>query len=152
MRMWVLKLIIFSFFFLSFTTSSQITFEELQSENYFFVPEQPVQIKGFIYQSPENTFILASQPNLKSCCIGNSHQVAQQIFLKGIDKISTNQIVTVQGILKLQAQEEGKKLRQFYILENAEIISQKVLPFWTVIFCFIFIIFSFFVSKKKQKT
>ncbi|WP_075882550.1 hypothetical protein [Candidatus Protochlamydia sp. W-9] len=150
--MCILKLIIFSFFFLSFTTSSQITFEELQSENYFFIPEQSVQIKGFIYQSPWNTFILASQPNLKSCCIDNSHQAAQQIFLKGIDKISTNQMVTVQGILKLQVQEEGKKLRQFYILENAEIISQKVLPFWTLIFCFIFIIFTFFVFKKKQKT
>jgi hypothetical protein len=42
-----------------------------------------VEVRGFLYKTAKEDWILAAQPNLKSCCVGSSEKINQQIFLEG---------------------------------------------------------------------
>ena len=34
-----------------------------------------MKIRGFIYKSPDNEWVLAEEPDLKSCCLGKEGQI-----------------------------------------------------------------------------
>jgi hypothetical protein len=126
--------LVLSIFFLSFiqpVSIPVITFEQLRD----YSGTQPIQIRGFLYPTSFQTIVLAPQPDLKSCCIGNFLSDQQQITLKGIQDISHSQATLVQGILKIEPQYKEGRLIQYYVLDQAKVISGKKFPFWTAVSC-----------------
>lgn len=65
---------------------------------------QKVAIKGFLYKSDSHDIILAAEPNLKSCCIGNSTKRNRQIIVIGDippSFLSQRKPVTLVGVLTI---------------------------------------------------
>lgn len=74
---------------------------------------ESVTIRGFLYQSTDGEWILADQPNLKTCCVGKK---VGQIFLDGdFSEIPTYKPVSITGTLTLK--------NDLYHLENTELVK-----------------------------
>ncbi|MEX1012661.1 MAG: hypothetical protein WD595_05370 [Waddliaceae bacterium] len=91
-----------SLFFLSF--AEPLTF----NDDFFAHAGQEVKIRGFLYEKPDGTFILAAQPNLKSCCLGRTNQlrvegdVTPSLFVQaisGVLRVSNEEIVLTEAEL-----------------------------------------------------
>ena len=93
-----------------------------------------IRIRGFLYQSREGQWILAPEPNLKSCCIGSSHQAAKQIILSGnYNKKKINEVIAVEGSL---TREDSR-----YYLKGEKLIESKKNHLWIYIGALIVFIF-----------
>lgn len=94
---------------LNFQSLQNLSHEQLNS-----YANQKVQIRGFLYPLNEDKWILSSEPNLKSCCIGSKAKSQQQLIVKGKFENVSDSVVTLEGIFK-----EGTP----YILEEAVAIQ-----------------------------
>ena len=85
-----------------------------------------VTIRGFIYQSADQRWILASEPNLKTCCVGSMHKIWQQIIVEGeFESFPSNQVVKLAGKLQVDPVWDNKQsLKQVFRLENAQIVQE----------------------------
>lgn len=69
-------------------------------DHYWDYEGQNMTLRGFIYQTEEGRSILATEPHLKSCCIGNPSLSKPQVELIGhLPNHSSNRAETVQGRL-----------------------------------------------------
>jgi hypothetical protein len=83
--------------------------------------DQEVIIRGFLYSVGNDGWILASEPNLKSCCVGASGKRSLQIYAEGsLPKEPTRAAILVQGTLKITP----GTLKPFYALEQAFISEE----------------------------
>ena len=66
--------------------------------------DKEVGIRGFFYRADKDEWILAAEPNLKTCCIGTSQQYSKQIHVEGdfSAEPSLSKAVLLQGILSFQ--------------------------------------------------
>lgn len=84
-----------------------------------------VQIRGFLYRDLDNRLVLASEPNLKSCCVGSMQKIAQQVIVEGEfpEPPSSSKAATLQGTFIVDPQWNANgKLVQIYRLERAIIL------------------------------
>ncbi|MBA3238628.1 MAG: hypothetical protein H0T62_09835 [Parachlamydiaceae bacterium] len=82
---------------------------------------QNVIIRGFLYSTGNDGWILASEPNLKSCCVGASEKRGLQLSVKGsLPEESPRSALLVQGTLKITP----GALKPFYALEQASISEE----------------------------
>lgn len=59
-----------------------------------------VQIRGFLYQKEDGSWILAAEPNLRTCCVGAPGKAKGQIALADdFSATPTKRVVTLQGSL-----------------------------------------------------
>jgi len=73
------------------------TVEEALSKNsQESLLDKEIQLRGFVY-TYNDMYILASQPNLKSCCLGKFPQ--NQIWIKELTGADTDRAVKLQGVL-----------------------------------------------------
>lgn len=101
---------IVSIFLLS-TEPHPLSFQEFHK----WQPDQEVVIRGFLYNK-EDQWILADQPNLKSCCVAT---LDNQIYLsESLEVASLDNAITVQGRLKVDS-------NNLYHLENVKILNDK---------------------------
>ncbi len=86
-------------------------------------PHQKIKTRGFLYQNQNGQLVLASQPNLKSCCVGIPSNVQRQLFIQGeIKGTLPTKVIEVEGILKVEPQYNAEnQLVQLYVLEEAQI-------------------------------
>lgn len=100
-----------------------------KSLNWSVLPDQEgdiVELKGFLYPLDQNEWILASEPNLKSCCIGSITKNSSQITLVGdFSRFSTHTPLTCRGVFHFS--ENGK-----YFLRDVEMNQKEVFPLWTL--------------------
>ncbi len=91
--------------------------------------QHEVEVRGFLYQSADQRWILASEPNLKVCCMGAPSKISQQIFLSGKALVPSNQAVTVRGLFQVDPLwgEQGI-LQQLYRMENTMVVSRTTWP------------------------
>lgn len=86
-----------------------------------------IKMRGFLYHDGnQDRWILASEPNLKTCCVGTHGKIGQQIIVEGdFRDISGTGAVTIQGYLLIDPRwdQEGK-LVQLYRLEDASVLPE----------------------------
>jgi hypothetical protein len=107
-----------------------ITFQELHQsssdlqlvrDNFH---EKEIAIRGFLYYIDEKMAILSPEPNLKSCCLGSSNKVLEQIRVEPFELISKdqaeNRVVLLQGTLFVEPLRDlSGQLTQIFRLGNA---------------------------------
>lgn len=89
---------------------------------------QEVKIRGFLYETPEGKWILAAQPNLKTCCLGSQQKLSQQIFIeKSLGSKMDNKVpVNIQGRFLINPiWDNQNKLTQLYQIKEAVILPEK---------------------------
>jgi hypothetical protein len=88
-----------------------------------------VNVRGFLYPTLDNQWILSSEPQLKSCCAGSIHKADQQIFIY-FDPLESppmsKQAITIEGVFVFNPifHEMGNTLPK-YRLEEARILPEK---------------------------
>lgn len=138
-------------FFCAGEESLFISFDRLSMLEY----PQEVSMRGFLYQT-DDRWILASEPNLKSCCIGSLHKSSTQIALSGTYEIALiNRAVTIQGVLTKNPKKEGAG----YIFENERIVTKNPKNhFWLLLGLVLFLgliakkVYSRSTKNKQDKT
>lgn len=124
-----------------------LSFQELQNGNLSPNNNQLIEIRGFLYQDPTSSrWILAAEPNLRTCCIGSRAKANSQIVLP--DDFSTtpsHAAVTIRGVLY--------KDGDIYRFKKASITSQPKSATWTIIWLLIPVLclISFYYKKRKNK-
>lgn len=97
----------------SLFSTEMYTFQQLPAES-----GKEIEIRGFLYPNSEGKWILASEPNLRTCCVGNPDKAAQQIQIENLAITdSPSQAVLVRGVFL----NEGK----YYKMDKAEIIPHE---------------------------
>lgn len=112
-------------------------------------------MRGFWYPLSPQEGILATQTNLKSCCLKAPAKIQEQIFVKG-DVVSffPQKALTLEGIFRIEPSYnvEGQ-LVQLFVLEKAKEVHQSNFFLYLAIFS-IFIIsmwaFYFYWSRSNQ--
>lgn len=86
---------------------------------------QEVEVRGFVYESKQGKVVLASQPNLKSCCVGSTKKIRNQIVLLGdLPEIPLQRAVTVQGYFVTDpTYGEDDELIGLYYLKNITLLN-----------------------------
>lgn len=93
-----------------------ILFNSLRSEE---LANTRVQIRGFLYATDEGQLVLASEPNLKSCCVASEAKKADQLFISG-DILPPNQaglVVLAEGEL-VQDEQQRRWLKEAKLVET----------------------------------
>lgn len=123
-------------------------------EKISFFNQKQVKIRGFLYQTQNKTWILASEPQLKTCCIGSSSKVFSQIFLPE-DFIFPNASLETQiinGIFEIQPiWDKENKLIQFYHISHPQLQPKSVNWLLLSIVTSIIIFTTIFIYIKKTK-
>lgn len=123
-----------------------VTFEMLS--NLPDLEGKEISIKGFYYETKRGESYLASQPNLKSCCLGSIDKLDRQILLEKKIIVPKSKVVSLRGVLKTSPiyNEQGQ-IASIYFLKNPVIIQEAhYYIFYLTIICFILIVV--FVLKK----
>lgn len=84
-----------------------------------------VLVRGFFYKR-DLEGILSAHPNLKTCCIGSSHQVQNQIFLEGeIPEIETKKPLVFTGIFSIEPSINSTgQLIKLYRLRQLRVVDE----------------------------
>lgn len=107
-----------------------VTFQQLSAvksiEAATVFQGRDIKVRGFLYHSLDKRWILASEPGLKTCCVGSSRKVWQQILVDGeFDNVALGTVVEMKGNLQVDPKwDEKKDLKQVYRLEGAHIVSE----------------------------
>jgi len=130
MKGWIYALALLTIFY-PLAAVLPLTFDELDDPKN---NHQHVEIRGFIYQTDEGCWILSSEPNLRTCCVGSQKKVTQQIVINGeLGNPSSSSALTVHGkFIKDPIWDEAGDLKQLYRLEEASIAPKKEWP-WAAI-------------------
>jgi hypothetical protein len=78
-------------------------------------------VRGFVYKKEDGSWILAEEPNLKSCCIGSEKNLDKQIALKGdFSNVLPHRAVTVSGKLKEEPlwNDAGQKVQHWVLVDG----------------------------------
>lgn len=104
-----------------------LSFQQLVDEKEQ-IADQEVLIRGFLYKTDNGQWVLASEPNLRTCCVGSSNHVKKQIFLENsyVGAHPNAELVSIQGILRKDPMKDVQgNLIQYYSLQNVTIIENK---------------------------
>lgn len=111
------------FFSILLEGSEVLGFNDLASPNndHISFHNRQVKIRGFLYHTQEKGWILASEPNLKSCCLGNPEKINQQIFVSETSALrQSNHAVIIEGTFQTEVV-EGRRVHQ---LTNGRILEE----------------------------
>lgn len=125
----------------------ELTFDDLILLDKSF--NQPVEIRGFLYQQPNEQWILASQPNLKSCCLDNEKVVGTRLNVSWRSMPQASSLaVLLSGDLHIDSQDSKKA----YQLENAEILPQANFswPYAILLGCLLAASITFLLKKNRS--
>ena len=91
-----------------------------------------VFVRGFCYQTPEYEWILSTQPDLKTCCIGTPKGVRREIFLEfpsetllnSLNVQGAGQVVQVMGTFHIKPEYNDRgELAKLYVLSHPRLVE-----------------------------
>ncbi len=90
---------------------------------------QTVTIRGFLYQSEDGRWILASSPNLKTCCVGHAAKVVTQVSVHGNSlESSPDRVIALNGTFVIEPTFDNQKaLTGLFQLRNVTVTPQNSL-------------------------
>ncbi len=126
---------------------SVLTFSLLESkEPINALDGRMVKVRGFLHQSQDGKWVLADEPELKSCCIGAKEKLSKQIMLQGfIENARAHQAVDLQGKFHIQKIEE----MQTYWMEEPKIIEKPPHVWGSYLILFVSIIALYALARKR---
>lgn len=120
--------IVFSMVVIFEIQASDLSFDDLNDpEKMAAVIDSPATLRGFLHRK-DSMWILAAEPNVKSCCIANANQATKQIILEGdFSTLSQQTVVKIEGLLTYK--------QPFYHLQKASVVHSKngSFPFITIL-------------------
>lgn len=148
MKFFLLLFLFFMPFSDAFGDNQVFTFQELkQNPDIEVINGKVVSIRGFLYQSKDSEWILASEPNLKTCCVGSRGKADQQIALIGnFEGVPLQRVITVRGSLHVE-KNPSVAGKQNFSLTNVEYVSSSS-GMWMWIVGFLLIGLAFFMLRK----
>lgn len=87
--------------------------------------DQQVTLRGFLYRTADDRWILSSQPDLKTCCVGSPSKMLSQIIVESDANLeSAEKVIALRGTFQIRPHhdKEGTLLALFY-LTQAEIAA-----------------------------
>lgn len=116
---------------------------------------QLVQIRGFLYVTTVGAregWILAAEPNLKSCCMGSSTKRGLQLAVNGdLPDQAPATVVALQGRLQLSSGTEGP----FYALSDASMLPESssfgLIGIMLLLMAFVALLAKFLIGKPLSK-
>jgi hypothetical protein len=86
---------------------------------------QQVTLRGFIYHSSDGRWILSSQPDLKTCCVGSPSKALSQVIVEGNSQFgATDRVIALRGTLQIRPEyDDDNALKALFYLTNAEIAA-----------------------------
>ena len=101
--------------------TEKMTFPQLEEAPMLQKPIR-IQIRGFLYETADHLLILADDPDLKSCCVGNASKRHRQVVVQG--EVVTGKkylhAITLEGDLTVDRGQDYP-----YHLDNATVIPQE---------------------------
>lgn len=97
--------------------------EHLQSNELALEYNQGARIRGFLYKTGNGEIVLASEPNLKSCCVGSASRRKQQVLVKGALAIEEGYAVLLEGKLAWDS------VKEQFVLSHASIVEENKMSF-----------------------
>jgi hypothetical protein len=89
------------------------SFQELSQQDFL---NREVTIRGFLYLKEDGNWILAAEPNLKTCCLGSTQKAKSQIILdSNFEGFSSNKVVLIQGNLTVE--------KGLFHLQNSKVLE-----------------------------
>ncbi len=88
--------------------------------------DQRVTVHGFLYQSDDGGWVLAPQPNLKTCCVGSAQHARNQIRVKGeIRSVTPGLVVAVDGTFHAKPKYDTHgQLQALFELDDAIVLEE----------------------------
>ncbi len=120
MRFYFLLFFLFPFYLVA---SIPLTFDDLVNIKFESTQNnREVEVRGFLYPTQEGQYVLASEPNLKTCCIGTGKKTTPQLkLIEGKDLPTTTRAVTVKGTFSYLLQDG----RPVYLLTNPIVVEEE---------------------------
>ncbi len=126
-------MIFFLFLFICSSLSANtsiITFQDLPTTS---LHNQEVMIRGFLYATEDGRWIVSSEPNLKTCCIGSSQKAQSQVILDStFEEFPSNRAIALQGTLT--------SVNGVFHLTNARVLEETGIGYAVVLGCLAFIL------------
>lgn len=109
---------------------------------------EEITIRGFLYESQDGSYVLAPQPNLRSCCVGSDAKAKEQIVVNGSFE-GRDKPVTIYGFLE---QDHSHYILQEPMLVHDEGYEWPFLTFTVVAVCGILFAacLSYWLRKKRN--
>lgn len=131
-----------------------LSLEQAQENGYLWsLKGEVIQMRGFWYPLSDEEGILASHPQLKSCCVGAPAKIEQQIVVKGDDLalLQPQRALTVEGIFNIEPayNSKGELVQLFVLKQSREVPRMNSDMKWAIAILFIFF-FTFWIWKKKN--
>jgi len=84
-----------------------------------------VLIRGFLYEKADGTWILASEPDLKTCCVGSTDKITKQIALSSdFEGGYTSYAVNMKGQFRVVPKKNAEgKLIHLYELHHPTLVK-----------------------------
>lgn len=132
--------------------------ETLFSQAYALWNNRHVEVRGFLYQMDNGMWVVAREPNLKTCCFGSPHHLLEQIVVEGEGlHPSESQVVTIRGhFLVKPERDENSHLEKLLYLTDAKIKKNenqdaKFQSVWLIGLAIFFIALSLSIFFRRKK-
>jgi hypothetical protein len=142
--------------------ASPLTFRELSREHRLWEQtneistflsshnNQLITIRGFLYKTENENWILSEESNLKSCCVGSTSKMGSQMEVKSMfTNTPSLSAITLRGTLQVQPNNPT----HFYTLQEATLLTNST-SFDSLAFVALAVgiaIFLYFIAYRRNK-
>ena len=106
--------------------ATELSLRQLTADSVHEFQNEQVKIRGFLYQKDDGAWILAAEPNLRSCCVGSAKKRESQVWvnLKHPPASPSLAAYDIEGTFRVQTVEGASR----FCLDQAKISEGRAVP------------------------